>query len=193
MTQEKWDFYKTTLRAEHHGITRMKGDLGSEQNNMRGELYSYALQRIKDFTTPSLRLTPIVKRGLAYEIVCLCDSIMTDRICAITQTMRHDNREQFLVASTPQAMKALNYTLDDKGVGLPTEMEDIFERISLWQKSRNLAVHGFVDVTSSNLFRGLEDRLDRNIKIAHNGVELVKELLMQSRKFIAQIKRHRLP
>jgi len=75
------DKVKTTEKLVDldHPKVRVSGEAGSPQNTLRGSLYTEALSRIKSG----------LKDNRYFEVVSLCDTIITDRFEALSQTLIH--------------------------------------------------------------------------------------------------------
>ena len=64
---------------------RLAGEKGSEQNKLRAELYRYAHERLEEAS----------EQGMLFEVIALCDMLITDRIEAYCQYLLHDEDMQF--------------------------------------------------------------------------------------------------
>ncbi len=49
---------------------RLAGEKGSEQNKLRAELYRFTYERLEDAS----------EQGMLFEVIVLCDMLITDRI-----------------------------------------------------------------------------------------------------------------
>ena len=72
---------------------RIAGERDSTQNELRGQPYTNASKRIKSG----------LASGNHFEVIFLVDSIITDRLLAITQTLMHTENEHYERASIGSA------------------------------------------------------------------------------------------
>jgi len=64
---------------------RYAGQKGSPQNALRYELYRYAHERLEE----------ACEQGMLFEVIAICDMLITDRMEAYCQYLLHDDDLQF--------------------------------------------------------------------------------------------------
>ena len=86
-------YRKSTLKLDEPTLTqskiRMEPEDGSEQNQLRYELYKAAFDRIKEG----------MNTANYYEVICLSDSLMSDRLGKLLQVVRRYDEEKYVTGS----------------------------------------------------------------------------------------------
>ena len=142
---------------------RIKGERGSNQNNLRFELYSEGFRRI------DLGL----KSGNYFEVISLADSIITDRLNSLVQHIRQSENDDFPHQSVGGMVLILMKEIKEREFPLPNEIKTIVNQMNNnWVPKRNFCVHSFVVVTHSNKEKSLQDRLELLKECAVEGAEL---------------------
>ena len=90
-----------------HKRARVRGETGSDQNQLSGQLYGAAFDRIK----------AALANGNYFEVILLCDSIMGDRIESMTQTIKHEDSDQHRAESIGSALGTLQKEAKARGLG----------------------------------------------------------------------------
>lgn len=146
---------------------RLAGEKGSEQNKLRAELYRYAHERLADAS----------EQGMLFEIIALCDMLITDRIEAYCQYLLHDEDMQFPTESGHQAINFLGVALKDNApdVGSSIEWKALEKRLRSFFDGRNFALHSFVLIKNAVKDASLEERVAFIETISEEGLKLVRE------------------
>ena len=151
-------------------ITRMIGEKGSLQNKLRQELYTTAFDRINKG----------LKTGNYYEVICLSESVMADRINALIQCLRSEEDDQWTQGSLLDFVRILNDEIRYGGwdrSGIWDEKNDlVLDEVKEWIKGRNRVVHGFVHVTLGDRGLDTEARDRRTRVVATQGEYLTKKV-----------------
>ena len=160
---------------------RIAGERDSTQNELRGQLYTNAFGRIKSG----------LASGNHFEVIFLVDSIITDRLLAITQTLMHTENEHYERASVGSAADGVKVQVIEKGLVLPVDLNKQMNALSAWIPKRNRAAHGFVYVSPQTVGISLEQREQELADAAEEGAELARLIADSSKKFIDQIKKNK--
>jgi len=146
---------------------RSAGEKGSEQNKLRAELYRYAHERLADAS----------EQGMLFEVIALCDMLITDRIEAYCQYLLHNEDMQFPAESGHTAINFLGVALKDNApeVRSSSEWTALQKRLRSFFDGRNFALHSFVLIKNAVKDASLEERLQFVQAIAEEGVKLVRE------------------
>ena len=146
---------------------RLVGEKGSEQNKLRAELYRYAHERLADAS----------EQGMLFEVIALCDMLITDRIEAYCQYLLHKEDMQFPTESGHTAINFLGVALKDNApdVSSSSEWTALQKRLRSFFDGRNFALHSFVLIKNAVKDASLEERLQFVQAIAEEGVKLVRE------------------
>ena len=156
---------------------RIAAEPDSPQNKLRGQLYKEAFERID--------------RGLKaeryFEVIALADSIITDRVQALTQDIIRDEPDEYSWMSVGAAIEVLFTEVKTRKITLDkTLKQNLSDARGVWSEKRNIAAHGFVVVTPKNLSKGVEDRLDNLKDAAIEGASLARSITDQIDKFRKQ-------
>ncbi len=146
----------------------MPGKKGSEQNNLRADLYRYAHERLAEAS----------EQGMLFEVFALCDMLITDRIEAYCQYLLHDEDMQFPTESGHQAINFLGVALKDNAsdVASSVEWKGLEKRLRVFFDARNFALHSFVLIKNSVKDSGLDERILFIEEMAEDGYKLVREV-----------------
>ena len=156
---------------------RIAGEPDSPQNRLRAELYGEAFERINRG----------IKDKRYFEVIALADSIITDRVQALTQDIIRDEPEQYAWMSVGGAIASLLKEVKTRSITLPPELRRLLiQALSFWSEKRNIASHGFVVITPKNLEQGLESRLENLKDAAVEGGYLARNITDEIDKFRSQ-------
>ena len=156
---------KRTTNPTHPKV-RVKGEKGSEQNQLRYELYREALKRIKQAKDS----------GAYFEAVCLYDALLADRVEAYTQHLQHFDEEHQPVDTLNHAVQAMDAARNDKGIAKDAEYTELTKALRKYADRRNECVHNFVIVKNANAHRTVEARLNYAKKTVKMGEDLFNRL-----------------
>ena len=147
---------------------RLAGEKDSEQNKLRAELYRFAYERLEDAS----------EQGMLFEVIALCDMLITDRIEAYCQYLLHDEDMQFPTESGHQAINFLGVALKDNAqeVRSSDEWKDLEERLRAFFDARNFALHSFVLIKKAAPASSLAERLDFVADAAEDGMRLLRDV-----------------
>ena len=147
---------------------RLAGEKGSEQNKLRAELYRYAHERLADAS----------EQGMLFEVIALCDMLITDRLEAYCQYLLHNDDLQFNTMSTGQAIEALEVALKDNApeVKSSPEWKQLSQKIRAFANARNTALHSFVLIKNAATNVSLDERIVFVEVTAEEGNELTREV-----------------
>jgi hypothetical protein len=153
---------------------RIPAENDSQQNELRGKLYNAAFGRIDKGLTEERY----------FEVISLADSIITDRVQALTQDIIRNESEQYGWMSVGAAIEVLFREVKTRNIRLDkTLKKNLSEVHGVWTQKRNIAAHGFVVVTPKNLEVGVEERLE-NVKVAaEEGAKLARLITDEIDKF----------
>ena len=147
---------------------RYAGQKGSAQNALRYELYRYAHERLEE----------ACEQGMLFEVIAICDMLITDRMEAYCQYLLHDDDLQFETMSIAQSLAALGTAISDKipPEKKPPEWKPLQQRLERFAEARNFALHSFVLVKNSAPTSSLEERINFVEDAAEDGLILVREV-----------------
>lgn len=146
---------------------RFAGEKGSEHNKLRSELYRYAHERLEEAS----------EQGMLFEVIALCDMLITDRIEAYCQYLLHDEDMQFPTESGHQAINFLGVALKDNApqVSSSKNWQDLQRRLRSFFDGRNFALHSFVLIKNAVKDASLTERVEFIETISEEGLKLVRE------------------
>ena len=153
---------------------RIAAEPDSPQNKLRGELYKEAFRRID--------------RGLEdkryFEVIALADSIIGDRVQALTQDIIFGEPEEYAGMSVGGSIEVLFRETKTRNITLPPEIRKLMVQVhSVWCQKRNMASHAFVVVTPKTISHGIEDRLVNLNEAAVEGASLARSITDEIEKF----------
>lgn len=156
---------------------RVKGAKGSDQSKLRGVLYADA----------NKCYSQAMNSGFYIEAISLCESMITDRIEALLQTIiHHEEPSQVRTESLGRSMRKLKKRIPEQKLD---EYNSHLSRIKEWADDRNEAIHSFVKVTHGNFDIKVDDRKKNAKKTAENGMTLFRTWDAFTRKEIVRLKR----
>ena len=146
---------------------RLAGEKGSEHNKLRSELYRFAHERLEEAS----------EQGMLFEVIALCDMLITDRIEAYCQYLLHNEDMQFPTESGHTAINFLGVALKDNApeVRSSVEWRELEKRLRSFFDGRNYALHSFVLIKNAVKDSSLAERVEFVEAIAEEGVKLVRE------------------
>ena len=158
---------------------RMEGEEGSPQNQLRYELYKEGFERIE--------------RGLKeeryFEVVCICDSIINDRLTSLIQTMKNEEGIDFSYQSVGSIIRTLFKEVKQSNFELTKEFKQLLIDIEhQWLPKRNFVSHSFVGVTNSSVSMNLEERLSIVKECGIEGSKFCRQISSQTKVLIRKLK-----
>lgn len=163
---------------------RIEGEEGSPQNRLRYELYSEGFKRIKEG----------LEEERYFEVCCICDSIINDRLTSTIQTIKNDEGIDFTYQSVGMVIRTLFKIVKEDNIQLPKSFKKVMVDIEQnWLPKRNFVSHSFVGVTPTNINLNLEDRLKIVKDCGVMGSQYCKELNSETTKFIREVKKVGIP
>ena len=153
---------------------RVVGEKGSEQNQLRGELYEYCIDR----------LNVALDEDCFFEVIALCDMMITDRIEAYTQYLLHDDENHQKTGSIGLSVAAMGAARSDKDISIDAEYQALYTRIEQFAGARNEIMHGFVLVKNETKDAPLEQREEFAQFMAEFGAKLLIDVMSWTRKQI---------
>ena len=158
---------------------RIEGEEGSPQNQLRYELYSEGFKRIKVG----------LDEGRYFEVCCICDSIINDRLTALIQTIKNDEGINFTYQSVGMVIRTLFKICKEENIQIPKDLKRVMIGVEQnWLPKRNFVSHSFVGVTPSNAEMNLEDRLRVVKECGELGSKYCAELRTETDKLIRAVK-----
>ena len=125
---------KTDLRerkvAKTHFKVRVAGETGSQQNALRHELYTHIYERLEEAN----------EQAMYFEIIALCDMLITDRLEAFTQYLLHYEDKEYKTDIIGLALQYLGTAINDKKPALKNDADykQIYKRVDEFAKMRDL-------------------------------------------------------
>jgi hypothetical protein len=173
---------RRNLKVETHGRVRKKGLTGSEQNKLRQSLYKMAWERINAAMADEYYL----------EVICCVDSIISDRLFAVVQTIKHEDKMQYPMLGAGNAIEALALEYKDGRISSEHYEDEGFTRCLLdvgsWLHTRNVLVHGLVSVENEYALSA-EERLKNTKQVAKAGKAVAKTVQRETKRMISILKR----
>ena len=151
---------------------RKDGGPNTEASRQRYELYKLAHEQYKR----------AYANGFFLECVCICDSIIADRLEARLQFLDKDRNEPTHVA----ALGPLLRDLKRKEMADELDLLAVYSDINDWSQDRNKVAHQFVKVTDGNEGLSIKKRLAFARKTAREGMKLanrIKRLVQKKNKW----------
>lgn len=165
--------------------SRVRGEKGSPQSRLRGELYTSAFERLKAALTgnnPS-------KESRYFEAIAIADSIISDRLLSLVQTTLHSEDDEIVPKGLGKSICKFEKVDEGGDSVVDQEFFDLVERVNCWRLERNEAIHGFVMVDCENKDVGLDQRLTNLKKTAEDGAKLAREVCDKAKKLDRTLKR----
>ena len=180
--QKQWMSQRSNKVDRSNPNVRVPGETDSPQNTLRGELYRSAFE--------------MIDRGLEeerfFEVIAIADSVITDRVQSVIQTIMHEEPEQYTHTAIGTAFASLFREIRSRDIELDPEFLDLIKEIdskTYWVTRRNDVTHGFVVVTPRTINQGLEDRLRDLKETAEQGAHYAREITRTADKVIRDLKR----
>ena len=159
---------------------RLRGEKGSDQNTLRNTLYAYLKQRLADAN----------EQAMYFEILAICDQLITDRIEAYTQYLLFNDESEFPTESIGTALQFLGTAVKDKApeVRRNEEYKTLFKRLEEFSEMRNEVLHGFILIKNVATDISLAERIEWAEHACEVGNKLVSDWSSWVRKQIDQKK-----
>jgi hypothetical protein len=173
---------KKTMPSEDRNLVplndkrvRVPGEKGSVQGALRYKLYRIGWRRIQSG----------LRRGSYFEVVAICDSIITDRLLALVQTIRHKQPSHYREVAIGNALAAVHREIRDRKIeSIPEEFVVLLKEINNdWVERRNVTAHGFVTVAPYNLEKGVTQRRNDLKKAAIDGAKYARKVCVMKLGF----------
>ena len=133
---------------------RFEGEHGSAQNKLRGEVYRYAHSRLME----------ACDLGMHFEVIALCDMMITDRLEALCQYLLKDEELQFETMSSNQALSALEVAIkDNPDLKASKEWKKLQKSLRVFDGETCL--HSFILIKNAASDVSLKERVDFGICI----------------------------
>ncbi|NVK05823.1 MAG: hypothetical protein HWD92_13440 [Flavobacteriia bacterium] len=147
---------------------RLSGEKSSPQNRLRSELYRFAHERLDEAS----------EQGMHFEVIALCDMLITDRVEAYCQYLLHNEDMQFETMSANLAIEALEVALKDSATDVKEsgELKAMSKRLRDFANARNTCLHSFILVKNAAKDVSLAERIAFLEETAEEGYVLVREI-----------------
>ena len=186
MTQERTSNKKSHSDKKvdsSHPKVRIEGQKGSWQNKLRGKLYASGFQRIEES----------IESKFFIEAISICDSMITDRLMAYTQTLLHKEPKQYITNGLYDALMSFSHTTKETNIRDNKQNDgyrELYKKIEDWIQERNTCVHNYVIVDKRSLDADDKDRELHMNKTALEGYQLVREVMKYTDKVIEEVKKN---
>ena len=148
--------------TKEHDKMRVEGKKGSKQNELRGKLYTYMIDRLAGATASAS----------FFEVIVICDQLITDRLEAFTQYLLFTNDLQHHTDSVGNSLEAFYAAMKDAKIKKDKEVKDILKGIEKFREDRNEVVHNFIIVKNKNRNEELDGRIARAQRVAEYAPDL---------------------
>ena len=147
---------------------RFEGEHGSAQNKLRGEVYRYTHSRLME----------ACDLGMHFEVIALCDMMITDRLEALCQYLLKDEELQFETMSSNQALSALEVAIKDNRPDLKAskEWKKLQKSLRGFFDGRNACLHSFILIKNAASDITLKERVDFLESVSEEGMKLLNEV-----------------
>ncbi|NRQ25858.1 hypothetical protein [Aliiroseovarius sp. xm-g-7] len=154
--------------SKYRPKVRLSGDKGSAQSQLRNELYRFAYERLDEAS----------EQGMHFEVIALCDMLITDRVEAYCQYLLHNEDMQFETMSANLAIEALEVALKDNApdVKKSLEWQAMSKRLRDFANARNTCLHSFILIKNAAKDATLAERIEFLEDTAEDGYRLVREI-----------------
>jgi hypothetical protein len=144
---------------------RLEGEFGSEQNKLRGDVYRYAHARLAEAS----------ELGMHFEVIALCDMMITDRLEALCQHLLKEEDLQFETMSSNQALSALEVAIKDnrRELNSSVEWKDLRKSLREFFNGRNACLHSFVLIKNAASDVTLKQRVEFLEATSEDGIKLL--------------------
>jgi hypothetical protein len=149
------------LDKEHKHV-RAAGITNSPQNMLRQKLYANAWDRIA-FAQ---------EQGCFFEVITLCDMIITDRLEAFAQHLMYDEQEHFKTDALGTAHQNFGWAIKHKGADKnldKNELKELNKAVQNFTELRNSLSHGYLLVQNATTDWNLEQRQQKLAEAAEAG------------------------
>jgi len=149
-----------------HKKVRVSGEKGSAHNKLRYELYTHAYNRLAEAN----------EQAMYFEIIALCDMLITDRCEAYTQYLLHNDEVEYPTESIGLSVAFMGTAVKDKAPNVyeSDEYKALYQQLLEFAKMRNEVLHGFILVKNVANDVSLQERLDWAEHSAEFGNKLVR-------------------
>lgn len=151
-------------RELSHDKVRVTGEKGSQQNKLRQQLYSNVSERLKQ----------AYNNGYYFEVIALCDMIITDRIEAYIQYLVYEDDSHYETSSIGLAIQVMGKARNEKGLVADEEYSDLYKLVASFANDRNNALHRYLLVRNDNSELSLDERLELLKSVAKSGMAIAK-------------------
>ena len=158
--------------SKDHPKMRVEGKKGSKQNALRGELYSYMINR----------LTVAIDNNSFFEVIVICDQLITDRLEAYTQYLLFTHDLQHHTDSVGNSLQAFYAAMKDAKIKKDKDIKDILKGIEKFVGDRNEILHNFIILKNKNRNEKLDDRIARAQSVAAYAPDLWRSFASWTRK-----------
>lgn len=157
---------------------RLSGEKGSAQSQLRHELYRFAHERLDEAS----------EQGMHFEVIALCDMLITDRVEAYSQYLLHNEDMQFETMSANLAIEALEVALKDNApdVKQSDEWKAMSKRLRDYANARNTCLHSFILIKNALKDATLAERIEFLEDTAEDGYRLVRDIDSFTQKRMAK-------
>ncbi len=158
--------------TKDHPKMRVEGKKGSKQNALRGELYKYMINR----------LTVAIDNDSFFEVIVICDQLITDRLEAYTQYLLFTHDLQHHTDSVGNSLQAFYAAMKDARIKKDKDIKDILKGIEKFVGDRNEVLHNFIIVKNKNRNEKLDDKIARAQGVAAYAPDLWRSFASWTRK-----------
>ena len=125
-----------------------------------------------------------------FEIIAICDQLITDRIEAYTQYLLFDDDSEFPTASIGDAVRYLGTAVKDKApqIANSDEYKKLYQQLEQFAAMRNEVLHGFILVKNAVEDVSLQERIHWAEHTCEAGNKLVSDWSSWVRQQIDQKK-----
>jgi hypothetical protein len=148
--------------TKDHDKMRVEGKKGSKQNELRGKLYTYMIER----------LAGAIASSSYFEVIVICDQLITDRLEAYTQYLLFTHDLQHHTDSVGNSLQAFYAAIKDAKIKKDHDIKDILKELEVFVNDRNELLHNFVIVKNKNRNLDLEKRIAHVRRVAENAPNL---------------------
>jgi hypothetical protein len=142
--------------TKNHDKMRVEGKKGSKQNELRGKLYTYMINR----------LGTAVENSSFFEVIVICDQLITDRIEAYTQHVLFTHELQHHTDSVGNSLEAMSAAMIDAKIRKDKDFKELFKQLTQFVDDRNELLHNFVIVKNKNRNDDLDKRIAHAQRVA---------------------------
>ena len=163
------------------------------------------------------RIEEGMENGNYLEVICMCDSLMTDRLQRLLEELMKEYEEDYPIGTLGQTIKSLQYELEKSnriwkleksnrtdGWDFHEHLEELadekpnlnardpkrmmeFEK-SNWVSMRNVALHEFVTLHSLSHQRTIKQRIEWERQTAKDGIDLTNSTFNMVKYILNKLK-----